>query len=158
MPSVMALRPATRRAVFAALVALLAFLSMYVAWKAMFPRRTERLAVGTACAYTRRVQESGKWVCPKGTVDTGRSWEDKDGDGEKQCLVGCAVSPHCQYTQRTQQGKNKEWKCPEGYVDSGLDWGVAYGEGWSNIPSRYPRKVANNKALAFVGWRRPMPL
>ena len=115
---------ATQRAVLAAVVAVVALVSVVAAWRIMFPRRDGFVAVGTGCEYTTRVQEGSAWVCPKGTVDTGRSWQDPDGD--KQCLVGCAVNPHCEYTQRVQQGK--EWKCPAGFVDSGLMWGVDYGD------------------------------
>lgn len=112
------------RGVLAVVVALVALASSWVAWRAMFPR-DGFLAVGTGCEYTTRVQQGGAWVCPQGTVDTGRSWQDPDGD--KQCLVGCAVSPHCEYRGRVEAGKNG-WKCPAGFVDSGLTWGVAYGD------------------------------
>lgn len=81
-------------------------------------------AIGSACKYTQRVPVNNQWKCPEGTLDTGRSWGDKDGD--LQCLLGCAVSPNCEYTGRTLQ--NKQWKCPAGWADTGLNWGVPNGD------------------------------
>lgn len=121
-----------------------------VVWLRCWLRRRregmDKLAISSGCVYTYRVQaKDGKWVCPEGTVDTGRTWGDADGD--KQCLMGCAVNPNCQYTTRVF--KNGAWRCPAGYVDSGLTWGVAYGD---RQCQKCPQQVnITGKKCSFTG-------
>ena len=79
---------------------------------------------GNACAvgWTTRVQDdSGAWVCPAGTSDTGTTWTTAPGAaGYRQCRL---TKP---YTLRVaQKGK---WVCPPGTRDTGRTWGVMGGE------------------------------
>ena len=76
------------------------------------------------CTYTTRIPMGDKWVCPEGTIDTGRSWEHVDGD--KQCQTsacppsGKPVFKECSYSVRVQ--KDNKWACPEGTIDTGRSW------------------------------------
>lgn len=65
--------------------------------------------------YTGRVNDSGKWVCPFGTTDTGKSWENSSWhEAQKQCKRG---GP---YTRRIFA--DNKWVCPGGSKDTGLNW------------------------------------
>ena len=118
----------------AALVAALAVLVAVAFLVVMFKKasRVETLAgrallpVGSACQYSQRVRRNGQWACPAGSVDTGRTWGDPDGD--KQCVLGCVTNAGvCQYRYREKQGDGS-WRCPAGWADTGLNNGVPEGE------------------------------
>lgn len=85
------------------------------------------LNIGSTCQYAQRLKTTnGQWACPEGSVDTGRTWGDKDGD--KQCLLGCVTNPNvCSYKYREKQ-PDGSWSCPKGYADTGLDPGVPFGD------------------------------
>ncbi|AGE56989.1 hypothetical protein ATCVNEJV3_497L [Acanthocystis turfacea Chlorella virus NE-JV-3] len=76
------------------------------------------------CSYTTRISSDGKWVCPDGMTDTGRSWEHVDGD--KQCQTpacppaGAPVLKECGYSVRVL--KDNKWVCPDGTIDTGRGW------------------------------------
>ena len=73
------------------------------------------------CQQMMRLLVNGKYLCPTGFADTGRTWGDVDGD--IQCTKGkcLALRPNkCDYTLRLN--KNGQWACPTGYTDTGRNW------------------------------------
>ncbi|AGE55673.1 hypothetical protein ATCVMN08101_531L [Acanthocystis turfacea Chlorella virus MN0810.1] len=83
------------------------------------------------CTYLVRVNKDGKWVCPDGTIDTGRSWEDENGQNQcavtQQCVDALGPAPaKCSYSTRIASGD--KWVCPDGMIDTGRSWEHVDGE------------------------------
>lgn len=65
--------------------------------------------------WTQRVLAGGKWACPEGTTDTGKTWDNSDWhEAHKQCKRSRA------YTTRVS--RDNKWVCPEGTKDTGRGW------------------------------------
>ncbi len=65
--------------------------------------------------WTYRQLIDGKWQCPEGTQDSGKSWDNSQGnEGHMQCKRGRA------YTLRIN--KDGKWVCPDGTKDTGRSW------------------------------------
>lgn len=65
--------------------------------------------------WTSRVFSDGKWQCPEGTTDSGKTW---DNAPYHEALKQCKRSQP--YTFRIN--KDGKWVCPEGTKDTGLSW------------------------------------
>lgn len=66
-----------------------------------------------------RVLSNGQWVCPSGTTDSGRNWNNSTwSEAQKQCRRSIP------YTLRI--AKDGRWVCPDGSVDTGRGWGDAF--------------------------------
>ena len=58
----------------------------------------------------------GKWQCPPGTTDTGKTWDNAPwAEAHKQCKRS---KP---FTQRVM--RDGKWVCPDGSKDTGKTWG-----------------------------------
>lgn len=66
--------------------------------------------------WTHRVLMDGRWQCPPGTEDSGRTWDNSSWrDAQKQCRVNRA------FTLRMKNGA--KYECPPNTKDTGRDWG-----------------------------------
>lgn len=63
-----------------------------------------------------RVPTDSGWVCPAGTTDTGKNWNNSSWhEAQKQCKISTP------YTHRALL--NKKWQCPAFTKDTGKSWG-----------------------------------